>query len=129
MGSWKINIAKSKFGTGQPPKSQTLKFEPSGDGFKFTTDSIAADGQPNHTESVAKLDGKDYPVKGGRGATARTYKRIDDRTYEEVAKVDGKPTATRKLVISPDGKTLTITARGTDSRGQAMNNVVVFDKQ
>ena len=27
IGTWKLNVAKSKYGAGQAPKSQTLKWE------------------------------------------------------------------------------------------------------
>jgi hypothetical protein len=43
--------------------------------------------------------------------------------------VNGKSTTTRRLVISPDGRTLTVTMTGTDTQGHAINNVVVYDKQ
>jgi hypothetical protein len=35
----------------------------------------------------------------------------------------------RTLVSSPDGRTLTVTTRGTDARGQQVNTVGVYDKQ
>jgi hypothetical protein len=34
IGTWKLNAAKSKYSPGPPPKSQTLKIEPSGQGRK-----------------------------------------------------------------------------------------------
>jgi hypothetical protein len=36
-------------------------------------------------------------------------------------------TSTR--VVSKDGKTLTLTAKGTNAKGQAVNDVLVFDKR
>jgi len=44
-------------------------------------------------------------------------------------KRDGKTMFTRRMVISPDGKTLTITVTGTNAQGQKVSNVEVFEKQ
>ena len=39
VGTWKLNVAKSKYNPGPPPKSQTYQFEPSGaNGVKFTAE-------------------------------------------------------------------------------------------
>jgi hypothetical protein len=32
-------------------------------------------------------------------------------------------------MVSPDGKTLTLTVTGTNARGQKRHNVIVYDKQ
>jgi hypothetical protein len=43
--------------------------------------------------------------------------------------VDGKVTTTSRVVTSPEGKTQTGTATGTNPQGQAVNNVIVTEKQ
>jgi hypothetical protein len=130
QGTWKPNVAKSKYSPGPPPKSAMIKWEPLADGFTFTTDTVNAQGQAVRTETIEKRDGSDAPVKGAQTpGTTRFLKRIDDRTYEDGDKVNGKTTITRRLVIAPDGKTLTVTAKGTNAQGQVVNNVVVYDKQ
>ena len=60
-----------------------------------------------------KFDGKDYPVNWSRtGTSTRAWKRIDDRSYQVINKVDGQVTGTSGSVVSLDGKTLTITSIG-----------------
>ena len=126
VGTWKLNLAKSKYNPGPAPKSNTIKNEP----LKSTSDGIDAQGKPTHTEISYKFDGKDYPLKGAAAAnTTRAYRRIDDHTWEFVTKVDGKVTTTNRNVISPDGKTQTGTTTGKDAQGQTVNNTLVFDKQ
>jgi hypothetical protein len=130
MGTWKLNLVKSKYTTGTPPKSQTLKFASSADGgFKFTVDTVPTDGQPTHTETVAKIDGKAYPVKGAQESALRLYTKTDDHTFTDVTKRNGKVAVTTKMVISPDGKTMTVTRNGVNGYGQKVNSVSVFDKQ
>jgi hypothetical protein len=132
QGTWKANVAKSKYSPGPAPKTQTVKWEPVLDGLKFTVDTVNAQGQAVRAESIEKSDGSAAPVtvKGAQTPdTTRFLKRIDDRTYEDGDKVNGKTTITRRLVISPDGKTLTVTMKGTNAQGQVVNNVVVYNKQ
>ena len=54
MGTWKLNLAKSKYNPGPPPKSQTTKREPSGaNGVHYVADSVTADGEKRHIEYTA----------------------------------------------------------------------------
>ena len=128
-GTWKLNVVKSKYSPGPAPRSQTLKWERVAGGFKFSVDSVNAQGQATHSETMEKDDGSDAQVQGAQTPTTRFLRRIDDRTYEDGDKVNGKATVTRRLVIAQDGKTLTVTTKGTNAEGQAVNNVVVFEKQ
>jgi hypothetical protein len=76
------------------------------------------------------FDGKDNPVKGAPAPnTTAAYKRIDDRTFEVMGKVDGKATITTRVVISGDGKTMTATQTGRNYQGESVNNVIVATKQ
>jgi hypothetical protein len=36
LGTWKMNLAKSKFNPGSAPKSETLTITPQGDGAKYS---------------------------------------------------------------------------------------------
>jgi hypothetical protein len=36
---------------------------------------------------------------------------------------------TLRRVVSKDGKTMTVTTKGTNAQGQAVNNVAVFAKE
>jgi hypothetical protein len=130
MGTWKINLVKSKYNPGPPPKSQTLKFEPASGGFTLTTDGVSAQGSPTHSEITAKFDGKAYVVTGNPvGPISRVYKRVDAHTIESQDTVKAVPSFRRTEVVSADGKTLTVTVKGPDAQGRMTNNVVVYDKQ
>ena len=129
LGTWKVNVAKSKYSPGPAPKAQTVKYEATGDNMKITVDGTDAAGKPIHNEWTGKFDGKDYAVKGDPDTDMRAYRRIDDYTTEIVAKKAGKVTTTTKSVYSKDGKTRTSTATGTDPRGQKVDNTIVYEKQ
>ena len=129
IGTWKLNVAKSTYSPGPAPKSLTNKIEPWEGGRKVTGDGVDAQGKPTHTEISYKFDGKDYLLKGATPKQTRAYKRIDERTWEFVLKVDGKATTTTKIVVSRDGKAQTTTTTGKNAQGQTVNNVAVYDKQ
>jgi hypothetical protein len=101
------------------------EIERSGSGMKTTIDVTTSEGKPSHTETEWTFDGKDHPVKGASAPNATAaYKRIDDRTFEVTSKVDGKPTTTTRVAISPDGKTMTATQRGKNAQGESVAPLV-----
>lgn len=130
VGTWKLNLAKSKYTQGKPPKSTTLKYEAVGAGIKATVDTVSADGAVIHYEVTTNYDGKDNPVIGNspdRDMTART--RVNATTTTSVNKKGGKIMTNQTFVVSADGKMLTITTTGTDAKGQSVSTVAVYDKQ
>jgi len=129
IGTWKVNLAKSTYTPGPPPKSATNKFEPWEDGVRATIDLVDAEGNKIHAEVAAKFDGKDYPIKGSPIADAVSLKRINERQIDVVWKQAGKVTMTGKSVISSDGRTTTVSQTGNDPQGRAVNNVIIYDKQ
>jgi hypothetical protein len=127
-GTWELNLAKSKFSPGPAPKSQTRTFAVAGDTVKYSLKGVDADGKPILVEYTAKYDGKDYPVAGATDFDTISLKRVDATTAEATLKKAGKVVQTSKRVVSKDGKTLTLTTKGTNAKGQALDNVAVFDK-
>jgi hypothetical protein len=127
-GTWKLNLAKSKYAAGQAPQALTLKIESDGDNFKLSGDGTDSAGKPMHVEYTAKFDGKDYPGATPFGDSV-SLKRIDANTIESTNKKDGKVTVIVTSVVSKDGKTRTSTFKGKDSEGHEVNNVAVYDKQ
>lgn len=128
FGTWKLNLAKSKYDPGPAPKAVTLKYEAAGAGMKVTVDGEAPSG-PMHWEYAGNLDGKDNAITGNPEADAVALKRIGPTTTEATLKKSGKVVTTNTRVVSADGKTLTITAKGTNAEGKPVHNVQVFEKQ
>jgi hypothetical protein len=129
VGTWKLNVAKSKYSPGPPPKEGTLTIESQPDGLKFTIDGINAEGKLIHFEFSPKYDGTDSPMTGNPNADTVSLKKIDDYTIETVAKKDGKPTMTTRSVVSKDGKTRTNTQKGKNAKGEDVNNTTVSTRQ
>jgi len=129
VGTWKLNLAKSKYTGVDAPKSQVYKYEANGpDGVKFTNDSVNADGTKVHAEYAVKVDGKEVPVKGDPLRDMTTNKRVDANTTSGTSTLKGKPASSFTRVVSKDGKTLTVTAKGTQN-GKPYDQVAVYDRQ
>jgi hypothetical protein len=130
VGTWKLNVAKSKFSPGPAPKSQTMKFEATPAGTKLTVDGVNADGRVVHSGWTSKLDGKEVPWEGfNPNADTAAPQRVDDNTYTNTWKKTGNVTVTAKVVVLADGKSLTDTQTGKTAKGEAVNSTGVFEKQ
>ena len=128
-GTWKVDVAKSRYEPGAAPKNETLRFEPVEDRFKVSLDGVNQQG-PYHSEATGKFDGVDVPVVAtpARQATlAYSFSRIDDRTWEIVIKVNGERRLLVRNIVSDDGKTMRGVSTVTN-RGQ-INQVVIYEKQ
>ena len=129
LGTWVLNVAKSKYTPGPPPKSQTVVWEAAGQGVKITAKGMDANGKPTTTSYAPNYDGKDYPVTGNPDWDATSMKRVDARTVEVTRKKAGKIVQTGTIVISSDGKTRTNTTSGVDAQGRKIKTVAVYDKK
>ena len=129
VGTWKLNVAKSKFSPGPAPKSSTVTYAEDGDWLVLKVDGVSADGKSTARNSRFKLDGKDYPYDGPYGKGTINGKKTGERQGMATIKLDNGASYTQQTVISADGKTRTITTSGKNAQGQPMNNTVVYERQ
>jgi hypothetical protein len=130
VGTWRLNLAKSTYSPGPPPKSATSTYAAAGQGYKVSVKTEPASGPVQQWSYTTNLDGKDAPITGNNpNADMVAAKRIDANSLEIVNKKGGKVTTTQKNVVAADGKTRTVTTTGTDAQGQKINNVAVYEKQ
>ena len=66
--------------------------------------------RPTGESYTAKFDGKDYPVKGSYGYDQVSLKRVNDNSFEETDKLNGKMIEVDTWTVSKDGRTLTVVA-------------------
>jgi len=128
-GTWELNLAKSKFSPGPPPKSQTRTYEVTGQQEKMIAKGINAEGKPVLRQFTANRDGKDYPYTGAPSHDTIALTPVDTFTTTFTDKREGKVAFTGTRVISKDGKMMTISSKGTDAKGQPIEAVLVFDKR
>jgi len=131
VGTWKLNLEKSKYEPGPAPKSLTRTIEPAGDGVKYTFSGVAADGKPISYGFSVGFDGKDNPINGSMpsGADSIAGKRIDANHYVATIKKGGKVIGKSRVAVSADGKVTTVDVTGTTAAGTKIHEVQVYDKQ
>jgi hypothetical protein len=127
VGTWKLNLAKSKFISGTPPKEGMFTVQRVGDEDQITVNGTAADGSSFSLKY-------DLPDKGGAGKIlagpfdAVSGKVIDDST-REVSFMKGGKEMTYIRLVSKDGKTASETVKGTDPQGKPVSEVLLWEKQ
>ena len=129
IGTWELDVSKSSFDPGPPVKSQTRTYEQTARGVKFTLTGISASGNAMRVEYIAPYDGRDYPLDGSPSVNSVSLTRIDRLTVEATEKKDGKPMFHVTRVLSPDEQTMTVTSIGTNVKGTAIKNVMVFHRR
>jgi hypothetical protein len=129
LGTWKLDVAKSTYSPGPPPKSQTVTYEAAGEGVKVTVELIDASGNKVRQGYTANYDGKDVPLTGSATVDTVSLKRINAHTTERTDKKAGKVVGTVTRVVAADGKTMTITTKSINAQGQPVNNVAFFVRQ
>jgi hypothetical protein len=93
-GSWKLKKMS------ESENALISTYKASGDELTMTTSTGGS--------WTAKLDGKDYPVKGSYNEDTVSLKKINDHEIEESYKRGGTLIEVDKVTVSADGKTMTI---------------------
>ena len=130
VGVWKLNVAKSKYSPGPAPSAATTTIEAAGAGTKVSVDQTLPDGTKRQYSFTSNYDGKEVPIVGTNpDADTVSRTRTNPSTVQTINKKAGKVTTTQTSTVSRDGKTRTVTTKGVNGRGQAVNNVAVYDRQ
>jgi hypothetical protein len=131
IGTWKLNVEKSKYTPApMPVKSLTVTREASDGGVKQTVTGERADGTAASGSYTAKYDGKEVQVTGNAPYDTIAVKQVNANTLtEERKRTGGSYKGTSRIVVSNGGKTMTTTVKGTNDQSKAFTQVFVFDKQ
>ena len=128
LGTWVLNLPKSRFNPAPGPKSQVAVYAAVSGGLQVTVTGVDAAGKPISFGYTAKIDGKDYPVTGNAEYDAVALKQTSPTALAFTRKKAGRVVQTGSNVVSADGKMRTVRVSGTVS-GVKISNILVFDKQ
>ncbi|HEV2288325.1 MAG TPA: hypothetical protein VGR81_05160 [Candidatus Acidoferrales bacterium] len=130
IGTWKLNEAKSKLPAGALRVS-TITYTMSGGNITCILAGTDGSGHPFQSSWTGKFDGKSYAVTNSSpGLTdMRSYRLISSHILSGTEIVAGKLADRGRLVVSRDGKTLTVTPYHTGADGSAMTRTTFYDKQ
>ncbi|HXW04283.1 MAG TPA: hypothetical protein VD833_03550 [Vicinamibacterales bacterium] len=130
FGTWKLNVAKSTFSPGPPPKEMTATIAPDGTGRKVSVTGLEADGTPIKWGYTANFDREEYKLSGNNpNADVVSLRRVSANTTRATFKLAGKETLVNGVSVSEDGKTLTVASSGVDGKGRTVKSTLVFEKQ
>jgi hypothetical protein len=132
VGTWKLNLDKSKYPVGQAPKSLTRMVSADGDNVTYKFDGVGPDGTAFSFSFTTKLDGTDAEVSGTGvpyGADHIAIKQVNSHMSSATLKKGGKIVGTTSATVSHDGKMATLTSKGTDANGKPTKSVSIYDKQ
>ena len=129
VGTWKLNLAKSKDSSGAFPREETLTVQMVGDQRRTTLNGTARNGAPISFKYEVPDRGGTGKVLAGGPYDAVSGKRIDDNTREVSYMKGGKQMLQLRAAVSKDGKTLMFTVEGTDAQGKPVSGVAVFERQ
>jgi hypothetical protein len=120
IGTWKLDLEKSKFTPGMAPHGVTLTYKAMPGGLQATLNGIDMNGAPFHISFSGKYDGTAEPATGSPAFDAVSVRRVDCRIIEITFTRGGNPATANRTVISKDCKEMTVTATGTGDQGSAV---------
>src|SRR5262245_13878604 len=119
-GKWKFDAEQSKLHA-PPAKEEIVTAEPTGADHmtvKYTISGTAADGSAISEIYDGRADGTPYPlIVDGKEVAKIIYHRDSVNQYSSESTSEGGGTATGRVTLSTDGKTITIKEHIKDNTG------------
>jgi hypothetical protein len=128
VGTWKLNVAASKFEPGPPPQSQTRTWDAS---WNIDVTGVNQAGKSMSYSYTIVTDGKGHPSGSTvpNGADTLTARKVSSHLITAKFTKAGKVVESTTYTVSKDGKMLTIVAKGVLPDGKILNNDTRWDKQ
>jgi hypothetical protein len=133
LGTWKLNIAQSKFPPTQPAvKELTMTWQPAGsDQYECIEKVVPADG-PGFSVNLTMPSAGGIAVPTGQPgpkgqSVVITILGLGDWYFTYLQ--DNKQVRVAHSVVSKDGKTIRNTIKGVDPKGNTFEALHVYDKQ
>ena len=111
MGRWKLASSSGQ--------SNIMSYEPfNGTGMKVTIETVSGSGAKSQWGYTTMFDGKDEPVTGRNGTATGSVRVITPQMNEIIYKdASGKIVQVLMNVLSPDGKTITVSYTSANAQG------------
>jgi len=128
VGTWTLNVEKSKFTSSPAPKAATRVYTESDGVYTLEQKMTASDGKEIPLK-VQYRDGKDETVTGQNGIDSIHATKVNANTWDFSLKSGGKEVGRVHRTVSADGKVLTVHNTGRQPSGAVGNDTLVFDKK
>ncbi len=128
VGTWKLDLKKSSFGTLSVPKFEQLVITTDAPNeLKWNIKGVGPDGKSYMTSYTGPIDGKDHPMMNSQGGGTVAYTRMAEGMTWVVKSKEGAVIETAASQLSPDGKTLTIDGVSETPKGK-VKFIAVYDR-
>jgi hypothetical protein len=128
-GTWKLNVAKSKFtAPAFSEKSETRSYAVSGGRVTMHSNFVSGAGKPVKWSYTAGWDGKAYPAVGNSNMDHIVLIPVSDREVKARTTLHGRPSATSTVTVSANGKQLTMTRSILTVKGRPTDDTLIFDR-
>jgi hypothetical protein len=130
VGIWKLNVAKSKFSSGNELTAATRVYTEVNGTYTLEQKFTGKDGKETSSR-VQYREGEDMKQASPlvAGADTTHAKKIDANTWDFQLKKDGKVVGHVHRVVSADGRTLTVHNSGIRLAGATGAETLVYDRQ
>jgi hypothetical protein len=120
LGVWELNLAASSITRGAPPRIETIVNTAEPGGFRSM---LAIVGEKSTSVEIHhyNFDGSFHQTDGS-DPRELSFKRVDRNTIEQDTRRSETITVHRRIEVSRDGETMTLTASGTTGGGQKYTN-------
>jgi hypothetical protein len=105
-----------------------LSIEVSGDRVSLTHSGVNMSGKYESGTTILEADGQEHPVSPEAPGVVVITRWGGLHALETEARKDGRIVGRGTYAVSEDGKTLTASVSGTDARGSAFEQEIVFDR-
>src|SRR5262245_56121610 len=120
FGIWELNLAKSSFTRGAPPRSEMIVNVAEPGGFRSVLSVVTERGTSVEIHHY-NFDGAFHQTEGS-DPRELSFRRVNPTTIEQDTRRDGQVTVKRKIELSADGTTMTLVASGPSGGGQKYEN-------
>ena len=128
LGIWELNLAKSSITRGAPPRSEMIVNVAEPGGFRSVLSVVTERGTSVEIHHY-NFDGAFHQTDGS-DPRELSFRRVDQNTIDQDTRRNGQVTVNRRIVVSADGKTMTLIASGTSGGGQKYEkDTRVYDKK
>ncbi len=128
LGTWKLNVAKSTFGSGTVPKNETRTYSATPLGTHVLIEGEDSSGKKIKSEVLLTYDGQPQKVVGNGDFDAVSTKRIDK--YETTAELlkGGKVVGSVRRLVAKDGKSMTINQKVQKPDGSTETSLGYYER-
>jgi alpha-1,2-mannosyltransferase len=126
LGTWQLDRAKSTLSAGDTGGATIITFSAAEDTIRQTAVTRENGVDKPYETSQYRYNGQDHLIRYSFLETV-SFTRIDRNRVERRGKIDAQTVETQTRVVSPDGKTLTITTEGS-REGRQYTSRQVFNR-